>query len=445
MTPRSQRISIVCQPWDNVAPQSSSSIPLIAYQLARQLAGDWHVTLYGRRGPGQKRRESDGPSIVFTRLSVLQKPQSLMEVLFGIWACYKKTCLPYVLHYTYHSFYVFRVALKIRASKSDTVLVFNFVQFAAIIKLFNPKARIFLHMQCEWLTDFPLASERRLRAVDLIFSCSDYVTDRIRTRFPALKARCHTVYNGADTSLFYPARDVPIKRDNTIRLLYVGRLSPEKGVHVLIRAFKLLVQSHPSLKLDLVGAADAPKYVYGCPNLKDPVIASLGNFYGSTLFDMVRRQLVLRNRSYLSDLAGEISGHSNIVFHGGLAHDKTIDFYQSADVVVVPSVWHEPFGIPTIEAMACGVPVVATFSGGIPEIVEEGQTGILVERGDATAMAFAIAQVVDNPALARAMGKAGRRRAVECFSWEVVSRRLADLINSEASLRESATHLKRAD
>jgi glycosyltransferase involved in cell wall biosynthesis len=428
MTSYGRRIAIVCQPWDNVSPQDNSSIPVIAYQLARRLAGDWHVTLYGRRGRGQKRRGFDGENIEFKRLRVFQKPQSLVEVLLGILACYKKICFPYIISYWYHLFYCIRVALSIRASKSDVVLVFNFVQFAKIIKLLNPAARICLHMQCEWLSDFAKASERRLRAVDLIFGCSDYITERIRTSFPEMAARCHTVYNGVDPALFCAALDLPADSSKVGRLLYVGRLSSEKGVHVLVQAFSLLIRNYPGLKLDLVGSADAPKYVYSCPNLQDPAIASYQPFYGKTLFDMVRRQLILRNRSYYDDLAVEAAGDARIIFHGAVAHADTIDFYRGAALVVVPSVWHEPFGIPTIEAMACGVPVVSTFSGGIPEIVEQGRTGILVARGDVRELALAIGQLIDNPALAHAMGEAGRQRAIERFSWDVVSRRLADLI-----------------
>jgi glycosyltransferase involved in cell wall biosynthesis len=436
MTQRIRRIAIVCQPWDNVAPQNSSSIPVIAYQLARQLAGTWHVTLYGRRGAGQKRREFDGENIEFKRLTVFQKPQSLIEVLIGILACYKKTCVPYILQYWYHLFYSLRVALSIRASKSDVVLVFNFIQFARIIKMLNPATKICLHMQCEWLSDFAAASKRRLRAVDLIFGCSDYVTERIRTSFPEKAECCHTVYNGVDPALFCPAQDSPPEGDRGERLLYVGRLSSEKGVHVLVQAFKLLTQNYPALKLNLVGAADAPKYIYSCPDLQDPAIASYQPFYGKTFFDMVRRQLILRNRSYLDDLAAEAAGDERIIFDGGVAHADTIDFYRAAALVVVPSVWHEPFGIPTIEAMACGVPVVSTFSGGIPEIVEQRRTGILVARGDVRELALAIAQVLDNRDLARAMAERGRQRAIERFSWDVVSRRLADLIESLSPVHE---------
>ena len=101
-----------------------------------------------------------------------------------------------------------------------------------------------------------------------------------------------------------------------------------------------------------------------------------------------------------------------------------------AAVLVFPSVWNEPSGLPTFEAQACGTPVVSTYSGGIPEYVSHGRTGILVARGEATELATAIREVLDNPALARAMGEAGRQRAVEHFSWDVVLRRLADLVET---------------
>jgi len=104
--------------------------------------------------------------------------------------------------------------------------------------------------------------------------------------------------------------------------------------------------------------------------------------------------------------------------------------FIAAGMLVFPSVWQEPSGFPTFEAQACGLPVVSTFSGGIPEYVEDGRTGILVARGEARELALAIAQVRDNRELARAMGEAGRRRAIEHFSLDVMSRRLVDLIQS---------------
>jgi spore coat protein SA len=101
--------------------------------------------------------------------------------------------------YFYHPLYALRVALSIRASKCDIVIVHNFLQFASIIKLFNPSVKICLSMHCEWLTQFATpASECRLRKVDLIIGRSDYITEKISARFPAVAGRCHTVYDGVD-------------------------------------------------------------------------------------------------------------------------------------------------------------------------------------------------------------------------------------------------------
>ena len=229
---RTRRIAIVCQPWDNVAPQSGSSIVIIAYQLARRLAGNSYVTIYGRRGPGLKKSAVDGDTIRFKRLRVLQIPQGLVEICLGIVACYLKTRNNYLFSYFYHPFYALRVALSIRASKCDIVIVHNFLQFASIIKLFNPSVKICLSMHCEWLTQFATpASECRLRKVDLIIGCSNYITEKSvpgsrRSRggvipyttgsTPTASARCGIFPRGAtEPSVFYILDDYHRKREFT--------------------------------------------------------------------------------------------------------------------------------------------------------------------------------------------------------------------------------------
>jgi glycosyltransferase involved in cell wall biosynthesis len=431
MKPIARRMAIVCQPWDAIAPQTNSSIVHIAYQLAQHIAGDWHVTIYGRREPRQKPWEACSSSIELKRFTVLQKPQSLIVNFLGMISCYMKRRIPYVLSYAYHPFYAIRVAMSIKRGHYDAIIVINFLQFASLIRFFNRSAAICLHMQCEWLTQFATAvTERRLRRVDLIIGCSNYITDKIKARFPAIAARCYTVHNGVDIDSFYPAPGARVRCKNAQRLLFVARLSPEKGAHVLIKAFKILVESRPDLRLDLVGSPGLLPYLYLSPDLKDAAIRSLNSFYGYRVSEMVRRQLFLRHRAYRADLTAEAIGQERIVFHGAVPQIDTVDFYRRATVLVLPSVWHEPFGIPAIEASACGLPVVATCSGGIPEIIEHRRTGMLVARGEARELACIIAEVLDNPDIARALGEAGRQRAVERFAWNVVSQHLVGLIES---------------
>src|SRR5260370_2691591 len=250
MGPCTRRIAIVCQPWDYVAPDSGNSIVIIAYQLHRGLAPDWDVTIYGRGKSGQKGQEFVREIIELRHIRPRHSRHAKIEALLGVLACYIKRPINYMASIWYHFFYEVRVALSIRASTCDVVFVQNFLQFASLIKLLNPSATICLSMQCEWLTPFATAaSERRLRGLRLIIGCSDYITDGIKSRFPMIAERCHTVHNGVDTDRFCPAS---VSNNRPAHLLFVGRLSPEKGVHVLIRAFKILAMSRPTLHLDLV-------------------------------------------------------------------------------------------------------------------------------------------------------------------------------------------------
>jgi glycosyltransferase involved in cell wall biosynthesis len=103
-----------------------------------------------------------------------------------------------------------------------------------------------------------------------------------------------------------------------------------------------------------------------------------------------------------------------------LAADEMPPRYHDATVAVMPSL-EEGFGLPLAEAMAAGLPTVATRVGGMPEIVVEGETGLLVPPADADALAAAIVRVLADPELARRLGNAGRARAVERYSWDVIA------------------------
>jgi glycosyltransferase involved in cell wall biosynthesis len=109
-------------------------------------------------------------------------------------------------------------------------------------------------------------------------------------------------------------------------------------------------------------------------------------------------------------------------FVTGVSDERVVELYAEAEVAVVPSLY-EGFSLPAVEAMACGVPLVATTGGALPEVVgADGRTAVLVPPADAGALAAAIVALRDDPGRRRALGRAGRARAVERFSWRATAR-----------------------
>jgi glycosyltransferase involved in cell wall biosynthesis len=115
-----------------------------------------------------------------------------------------------------------------------------------------------------------------------------------------------------------------------------------------------------------------------------------------------------------------LAGHVHTVF--GVSDEELAAKYAEAEVAVVPSLY-EGFSLPAIEAMSCGVPLVATTGGALPEVVgENGVTGLLVEPGNVSALADAIEQLLEDETLRKKIGAAGRARVLTRFTWEVTAR-----------------------
>lgn len=106
--------------------------------------------------------------------------------------------------------------------------------------------------------------------------------------------------------------------------------------------------------------------------------------------------------------------------------EEIIELYSNAEVFVCPSVY-EPFGIINLEAMACNTPVVASATGGIKEVVVDGETGFLVEPGNPEDLAEHIKKLLDDRGLAATFGANGRKRVEEMFSWESIAKKTYDM------------------
>jgi rhamnosyl/mannosyltransferase len=196
---------------------------------------------------------------------------------------------------------------------------------------------------------------------------------------------------GVDTDAFVPAG-----RPGGGTILYVGRLdrtSAWKGVDVLLEAFASLVARHPHARLRVVGSGDA---------LADH-----------------REQ------------ARALGVADRVEFAGQLAAGELVRAYQDARMLVLPSrTESESFGMTLIEAMACGRPVVGSAVGGIPTVVEDGTTGLLVPPGDPVALAAACARLLTDDSLCARLGANGRRRAETTYAWPALAGTYLELFRS---------------
>jgi glycosyltransferase involved in cell wall biosynthesis len=111
---------------------------------------------------------------------------------------------------------------------------------------------------------------------------------------------------------------------------------------------------------------------------------------------------------------------------GRVGEDELVRWYRRAQALVSPSLY-EGFGLPAAEAMACGTPVIATSAGALPEVVADGETGVIVRPADERALADAMASLLAHAERCRVMGTAGRERVIERFTWEQHARGLETL------------------
>lgn len=201
--------------------------------------------------------------------------------------------------------------------------------------------------------------------------------------FGVSSERVQVIVNGVDTSVFRPLPD--IVREPFLLITTASADQPLKGTQHLIPAFAKLRQTFPELRLIFIGR---PK-----PG-------------GSTAGLIERYGL-----------------NSAITFRHGISTKALVDLYATATVAVIPSEY-EGFGLPAAEAMACGVPVVATDGGALPEVV--GDAGVTVPKADPDALADAIADLLGNESKREDFSRRGRQRILDHFQWQNVARTLTD-------------------
>ena len=243
------------------------------------------------------------------------------------------------------------------------------------------------------------AERTAIEAADAVIAVSHGMRADILSCYPALDpARLHVVHNGIDTELYHPTPDTSALIQHGVDpdrpyVLFVGRITRQKGVPHLLRAARTI---DPSAQLVLcAGAPDTPAI--------DQEFRALVDELQQTRDGVV----------WIPDMR---------------PRSEVVQLLTHAAVFACPSVY-EPLGIVNLEAMACGTPVVASAVGGIPEVVRDGVTGLLVDYDEAepaafeSALAEALNTVIADPDAAARMGEAGRERAVQEFGWDAIARR----------------------
>ena len=437
------KIAFVHQPWNRIvhgAPQGS--VPIWTSEISQRLGRDHEVFLYSRRFSDQPQSE------VVAGLSYLRIEDPVDPWIAKFVQPLAQLARPGQSPFTSRLFYpqyYRRVARDMARRGIDIVHLHSFPQAASIIRQEHPTALIVVHLHVEWLNFLPRrVAQLQIRDADVIIGCSEYLAAQTRRALPEAATRIKTVMNAVDVDRFTPAGPDDSDRETDRTVLFVGRISPEKGLHILLDAFELSLQKNPDLRLDIIGH-DAPVPIHVLDQFADSsVVASLRQFYDTTILARLRTRLRTRYPRRLRRLKDTSYGAAmraiaqrrlgnKVRFLGFVANHDLPQHYRRVQVACLPSLT-ETFGIPLVEAMACGTPVVASRAGGMPEIVDHGKTGLLFPVFDSAALSDAISELMSDVETRRQMGKAARRRAVDRFSWASVSSELLDLY--ESSLRE---------
>lgn len=233
-----------------------------------------------------------------------------------------------------------------------------------------------------------------VKKVDHFFACSAFNASQIE-KYCGI--RPEVLPNGVNTELFRPTepdrelqQKLGLTGTDTI-IMSACRLVGWKGIQYAVKAVARLVKEGYGIKYVIIGDGEY--------------------------------------RRDLENLVETLGVGNSVLFPGGIKNSELPRYYSVAKAAVFPSIGIETFGISIAEAMACGVPVISTRVGGIPEVVAEG-TGLLVPPRDEVSLSEALKTLVTDSALRERMGAEGRRRIIEKFSWDVIVERFGRYIGN---------------
>lgn len=288
-----------------------------------------------------------------------------------------------------HALHVVRV-IRERALTRETFLLHNDPEMAVYLKEEFPKSKIVHHFHNPVVVK-PRFAKRFRFAVDAVSAVSEYVAGEVKRLYGPGPVR--VIYNGVDLENFRP---VPKRSHFGVTISFLGRTGIEKAPDLLLRAVKRLAREHDLLRINLVGS----------------------NHWGRWEADAYQTEL----SSHVSDLQS-LGVTVNAIGH--ISRREVAGKLGESDIHVLPSRWDEPCALSLLEGMASGLAIVASRTGGTPELL--GESGLLFERDNVEQLAEQLRFLIENPNKRFEFGRQARHRS-ESFTWRRCWQEFSNLI-----------------
>jgi spore coat protein SA len=278
------------------------------------------------------------------------------------------------------------------AHRGDVIWVHNRPKYASVLSqaLAKSGAQVVLHMHNSHLKALN-AKAWNLAHVTPVF-CSQFLAKEASGCGVPMR-QGFVLHNGVDPRLFNPASKVAC---GTVDVAFSGRLVPEKGAHVLVEAMRLLGRQGLDAHCTIIGSAG----------------------FGQS-----------KTSEYVRDLRASLPANTEMT--GYLSGTQYVSRLRQADVFCCPSIWEEPFGMVILEAMASGLPVVASSTGGIPEILQHGG-GVLVEPSNPVSLAAKLKLLIVDSQLRSEKRDDAIKSVRKHFTWDLIQQHYTQIADEIA-------------
>ncbi|NQX64544.1 glycosyltransferase family 4 protein [Paenibacillus alba] len=297
--------------------------------------------------------------------------------------------------------YLSNVLKMVKGHHYDIIQIDNRPRFVPAVRRAFPHTAISVFLHSTTFISAPMTSKKQaasdLSRANYIVGNSLSLQNHLKRTFPNIRHKVRYVHLGVELNQFRPGKARTRSKHHPFIILFAGRLIPRKGIPVLMKATQIIRKTVPSARLHIAGGTGKPSY-----------------------------------KKQLQQLAASL--RIPVTFKGNISRRQMPQFYRSGDCFVCPSQGHEAFGLVNVEAMASGLPTVASRNGGIPEIIRHASNGLLVTNyRSPAAFAKEIIQIATDSTKAKRLAKQARIDVTRRFSWRATASKLETIYASKSS------------